>query len=168
MEFFVEAHLLCHECAGMSAEDLIAKFRSKKQPWEFHNERIKEEVERTQGAIRAQWQDTLELDPGKSTDPARAYLTEQGLHLKKAGAVLNNVREAWETRPADLILGSADALIAHCRSFSDGETIYKIPRFLLRAAADRANQRRKQTKLANWKKTGNKKAGNKNFKKSSV
>jgi hypothetical protein len=170
MEFYLEAVILCRECASMSFEDLIAKFGSEKRLLELTAERIKK-------VVRPRWEDALELDPAKHTDPVRDFLAKYGLLLKAPSAVLNHIRDVWNARPKDAIAskytGSADALITHCKTVSDGKTIYKIPKFLLEAAADHANQRRKETKRKSYhthKKQNRalKRSGKKKLPKSSV
>lgn len=138
MEFYVEAVILCRQNADMSLDDLTAKFRSRKRLQELRTDRIKE-------ADQARWRDTLELDPEKDTDQARAYLAEQGLSIKTGRTVLDHIREAWNARPADMISGSFDVL-ANCRRSLDGKTVYWIPRFLLEAVARMKKSHRKKIK----------------------
>lgn len=139
MEFYLEAVILCRECASMSFEDLIAKFGSEKRLLELTGERIKK-------MVKPRWQDTLELDPEKHTDPARDFLAKHGLHLKRTQAVLDHICKSWDARPKGTLTAayrqSADAFIAQCKTDVNGRAIYKIPRFLLENAADHAKQYR--------------------------
>jgi hypothetical protein len=170
MEFYLEAVILCRECAAMNFEDLITKFGSEPR-W------IKLCAAPAEDENQAIWKDTLELDPAKDTDAVRKFLAKCGLDLKTPGAVLNNIRKAWDARPQSwLRVGprkSADALIAQCKTVSDGRTIHNIPRSLLEFTADYANERRKKIDRTSWhsrnkRNRTSKKLGKKNFAESPV
>lgn len=135
MELWIEAVILCGECAGLSFEELTAKFRNKRQL----------AIERGKKADQARWQDALELDPAKQSDPARDYLGEHGLCLKTAEKVLDHVCTAWNARRPDLIPDSFD-ILAHCKRSLNGKTIYLIPRFLLGLAVTISKNNRKRSR----------------------
>jgi hypothetical protein len=143
MEFYVEAVRFCGECASMSSEDLIAKFGSEERLLKLTGERIKK-------VVQPRWEDTLELDPEKHTDPARDFLADRGVHLKTPRAVLTHIRDVWNARPKDTIAakhtGGADAVITRCKTVLDGKTIYKIPKFLFEAVVEHEKQHRRKYK----------------------
>jgi len=137
MGLWIEAVILCGECAGLSFEELTAKFRNSRQL----------AIERGKKANQARWHDTLELDPAKQSDPARDYLGEHGLCLKRVDKVLEHVRKAWSERQHPLTMPQyreADAVIG--RKVSNGKTIYLIPRFLLEAAVTISKNNRKRSR----------------------
>lgn len=133
MELYVEALLLCQECASLSFEELVMKFRNKRQV----------AIERGAKAREAQWRDALELNPEKESDPAREYLSKHGLCFKTARTVLSHVRTAWSMRRPDMIPDSFD-ILAHCKRLSSDGAIYLIPRFLLNGVVAVQRDRREK------------------------
>jgi hypothetical protein len=85
-EIYVEAVILREECASFSLEELIARYRNKRQA--------------AIARFEARWQDRLELDPAKESDPVRDYLAARGLPLKTARKTLEHVRAVWKQIPA--------------------------------------------------------------------
>jgi hypothetical protein len=143
MKFYVEALLFSKESSSKSFEDWITEFGSDERWSRLWAEPYKK-------WRRSFWDDTLELDKTKDTDPARQFLDERGLHLKTERGVLDIVRRSWKARPKNTLTApfreSADAIVARCETTSNGKTIYKIPRFLLEDAADYAERRRRESK----------------------
>jgi hypothetical protein len=119
-ELYIEALISCRECATLSPEELVSKFRNRDQA----------AVERWGKARAALWKDSLELNPEKESDPARDHLAEHNLHLKTPGKVLEHTRAAWDARPPDMMPSSFD-IVEHCKRSVDGKEVYFIPRFLL-------------------------------------
>lgn len=138
-EFYVEAMIFCRECAPLSLEELVGKFRNQDQV----------AIERWAKAREALWKDTLELNPEKESDPARDYLGECDLRLKTVPAVLDNVRKAWRARRPDLIPDSFD-IVAHCKKSLNGKAFYLIPRFLLSGAVTISKINRKRS-MRKWR-----------------
>jgi hypothetical protein len=95
------------------------------------------------------------LDPLQGDDPARRFLADRRLHLKKARSVLDNIRRYWNApQPDETLIAdprpSADSIIARCKSEKNGRTIYAIPRHLLERVAASADWRRREAKRKAW------------------
>jgi hypothetical protein len=134
MELYVEALILCEECASLSFEELVTKFRNQQLV----------AIERDAEEKEALWKDTLELNPGKESDQVREYLSDCGLSFKTARTALNHLRMAWSTRRPDLI--PVSNILAHCKRSSDDGAIYSIPRFLLDHAVMTSKNKRKRSR----------------------
>jgi hypothetical protein len=135
MEFYVEAVLFSSELPS-SFEELVTKFGNDKR-W---GELIRKPF---QVAVAKQWEDTLELDPEKNDDPARQYLAEQGLPLKKAQSVLHNVSRCYNA-------GSYAEIIARSECISNGKKTYAIARSVLESIARHAKRRKNESKRKSW------------------
>jgi hypothetical protein len=148
MQFYVEAVFFCQESSAMSFEDLIARFGSEKRHLALMAEPLKK-------VIGVQWADNLELDPGKDDDPARQFLAEQGLHLKRAQSVLDNFRRYYNSLPKDTWKPdqrpNVEVVIARCERVSDGKKTYAIPRFMLESIVEHGKWRRRASKRKTWR-----------------
>jgi hypothetical protein len=151
MEFYIEAVFFCRESSSMGLEDIIAKFGSEKRWLAQASEPIKK-------AVAAQWADTLELDPEKDDDPARQYLAEHGLQLKRARSVLDNFRRYYNkplpegTYRLHSRLG-AEAVIEKCeRITAEGKKTYAMPKSILDGMIHYAKDRSVERKRESWRK----------------
>jgi hypothetical protein len=144
MELYVEALLFCEELASLSLEELT-KFRDQRL---VAMERDAEEKE-------ALWNDTLELNPEKESDPVREYLFDRGLSFKTARTALNHLCTAWRARRPDLI--PVSNILAHCKRSSGDGAIYLIPKFLLDHAVMTSQSKRKRSRQKSRTKSGRKK-----------
>ena len=129
MQFYVEAVLFLGEQPS-SFESLLERYGSGKRKRALL---VKE--------AKAIWKDTLELDTNADDDEARRFLSECGVKLKKAGAVIGKIRD-YCLEP--------ETLLAQTKRERGGRTFYAIPRHILRLVADRAKRKRKDDKLKSW------------------
>jgi hypothetical protein len=128
LELWIETTILYQECASLSFEQLVAKYRNKQQA----------AIERSQ----AWWGDVLELNPEKHSDQVRDYLAKRGVHFKTADKVLEHVRAVWSAIPMLTPQHwSFNAMINR-----NSTAPYLIPRFLLDAVVAASRRKRRKSK----------------------
>ena len=137
MEFLVEATYFLKDCPR-SAREIIRCFGSVERYRALHFV-----------CDPALSKDTLELHESKGghdADPARKYLSEQGLELKTARAVINNWR-LWQPRNSKEGKEEIEMEIQSCQI---AKGIYAIPRGTLQAIASDNKRRRTPAKEKGW------------------
>jgi hypothetical protein len=115
----------------------------------------------------ARWADTLELDSGKPDDEVRHFLYENGVRLKTVWSVIKNVRRTLQIM-GDRYGGgrSLEGRIEGRKHKETGQTIYKIPKFVLEAVVECKKELRREQKLKWWHSPkSRKKRGEKSVKK---
>jgi hypothetical protein len=142
MRLYVEAVLFLRELPS-DFDEWVRRFGSSKRRLEVMARPIEECRERLNA-------DSLELDPKKDDDDVRRFLCGQGLKLKGSRAVLDHINRYLNNLPSDTFLAdgrpSAEKIIAQYKREENGETVYAIPKDVLKSIAVAARYRRSQSK----------------------